>query len=109
MYQYPVDIHERRSGDFQAVWVDFPLIPPAFGPNRQAAFNALMDQSFLDVADLVAHGKAPLPSDPNDRPYASISTASVLQKPHLGRLVGVTQGGTKMTTYSWTNDLAYIE
>jgi hypothetical protein len=109
MADYPVDISTTPDGSYRAAWSDFPQLPPAVGVDAKAAFEALMNASFEDVADLVAKGEAPAPSPAAGRPAVWFSNATELQAHHVGRLVGVTPKGTAMVTYGWTNDLTYVE
>lgn len=108
MLSFPIDVRQRSPEGWFAYWVDFPDYGPISGHTPEAAFNALVDQTFNTIADLVNEGRAPQPSPANGRPTVTFSPVNKIIPPHIGRLIGVTRYGTLMTTYSWTNDFAYI-
>lgn len=108
MIEYPVDIVQKSAEEYQAAWVDFPAIAPAFGVSAHAAIQALIEASFSAISDLVARAQNPQPSPAAGRPTVTFGAPSLLS-PHIGNLLSLTPGGTMMATYSWTNDAAYIE
>ena len=109
MLEYPIDIKKVSSELYRAIWVDFPDLPRGQGATAQAAFQALVDNSFSIVADAVARSIHPDPSPSEGRPTVSFSEPSYFVPPHQGRLLSVTPRGTSMKTYGWSNGLAYFE
>jgi hypothetical protein len=109
MLRYPVDVKQVSSERFRAVWVDFPDLSRGEGLSARAAFEALIDRSYSAIADLVATGRYPPPSPAEGRPVVSFSLPGQILAPHLARVLAVTRRGTEMATYSWTNDIAYVE
>jgi hypothetical protein len=109
MLRYPVDVKRVSSDQCRAVWVDFPDLPRGLGANEQQAFNALIDNSFAMVADLVARGLHPEPSPAEGREVVTFDDVKKMSPLHLRHLLAVTPNGYRMLTYSWTNDLAYVE
>jgi len=108
MFRFPVHISQTTPEEWTASWVDFPDLGSASSVDAQTAFEGLIEQTFSTVSELIAKGRHPQPSPANGRPVVSFSPPGRLQPPHLSRLVSVTRYGSMMTTYSWTNDFAYI-
>jgi hypothetical protein len=109
MLEYPIDVKRVSSDLCRAVWVDFPDFPQGRGANEQQAFNALIDASFSMIADVVARGSYPQPSPAEGRPVVTFEEPRKMAQQHMRHLLSVTPAGTRMITYSWTNELAYIE
>jgi hypothetical protein len=109
MLHYPIDIKRVSSDLYRAIWVDFPDLPRGQGATAEAAFRALVDQSFSIVADVVARNLHPEPSPSEDRPTVSISAPGHFVPAHQHRLLSITPRGTSMRTYGWSNGLAYFE
>jgi|GEM_PF-6837458 len=109
MLNYPVDIKQTSSETFRAVWVDFPDLPQGQGKDARAAFEALIDNSFAIISDLVARNLHPTPSAGEGRPVVRFSPPGQIVPTHVNRLMSVTRNGTYMATFGWTNDFTYVE
>lgn len=109
MLNYPVDIKQVSSESYRAVWVDFPDLPQGQGKDARAAFEALIDNSFSIVSDLIARNLHAVPSPDEGRPVVRFSPPGQILPTHVNRLLSVTRNGTNMVTFSWTNDFTYVE
>ena len=109
MLRYPVDVKRIASDKCRALWVDFPDFPRGEGLDEQQALEALIDKTFNVIAEVIAQRRHPKPSPIEGRPTVAFDEPQEILAPHLRHLLSVTPAGAKMITYSWTNDLAYIE
>ena len=109
MLSYPIDIKQVSSELYRAIWVDYPDDLRGEGASAQAAFEALINRSYGIIADLVAAGRHVPPSPADGRPVVTFSPPAEIKAPHIGRILSVTRSGSAMATYSWTNDVAYVE
>jgi hypothetical protein len=109
MPSYPLNVIEKTPGVFQASWADFPDVAAAEADRLQDAVSTLMARSMDEVCSRIAAGECPEPSPANGRMTIAISKPMSLMPDHLRNVVGITPAGNVMATYSWTNDLSYVE